>query len=59
LKAEAIAKNHSEAIVIGMDSVGCLNGQILEKPKSSSFSGIVIFGRLSFLFMGRGAVFLK
>jgi len=34
LKAEAIAKNHSEAIVIGMDSVGCLNGQILEKPKS-------------------------
>jgi len=34
LKAEAVAKNHSEAIVIGMDSVGYFNGQILEKPKS-------------------------
>jgi len=34
LKAEAVAKNHSEAIVIGMDSVGFFNNQILEKPKS-------------------------
>ena len=34
LKAEAVAKNHSEAIVIGMDSVGYFNGQIFEKPKS-------------------------
>jgi len=34
LKAEAVAKNHPDAIVIGMDSVGCLNSQILEKPKS-------------------------
>ena len=34
LKAEAIVKNHSDAIVIGMDSVGYFNGQILEKPKS-------------------------
>jgi len=34
LKAEAVAKNHSDAIVIGMDSVGCFNGKILEKPKS-------------------------
>lgn len=34
LKAEAIAKNHSDAIVIGMDSVTYFNGQILEKPKS-------------------------
>jgi len=34
LKAEAVAKNHSDAIVIGMDSIGCLNGKILEKPKS-------------------------
>ena len=34
LKAEAVAKNSPDAIVIGMDSVGCFNGQILEKPKS-------------------------
>lgn len=34
LKAEAVAKNYSDAIVIGMDSVGYFSGQILEKPKS-------------------------
>jgi len=34
LKAEAVAKNHSDAIVIGMDSIGCFNGKILEKPES-------------------------
>jgi len=34
LKAEAVAKNHSDAIVIGMDSVTYFDGQILEKPKS-------------------------
>ena len=34
LKAEAVAKNHANAIVIGMDSVGYFNGKILEKPKS-------------------------
>lgn len=34
LKAEAVAKNHSDAIVIGMDSVTYFNGKILEKPKS-------------------------
>jgi len=34
LKAEAVAENHSDAIVIGMDSVGFFNGQIFEKPKS-------------------------
>jgi septum formation protein len=33
LKAESVAKNHSDAIVIGMDSVTHFNGQILEKPK--------------------------
>ncbi len=33
LKTEAVAKNHSDVIVIGMDSVGCFEGQILEKPK--------------------------
>ena len=34
LKAEAVAKNHPDAIVIGMDSVTYFNGQIFEKPKS-------------------------
>ncbi len=34
LKAEAVAKNYPDAIVIGMDSVAFFNGQILEKPKS-------------------------
>lgn len=34
LKAEAVAKNHQDAIVIGMDSVGYYNGKIFEKPKS-------------------------
>lgn len=34
LKSEAVAKNYSDAIVIGMDSVTYFNGKILEKPKS-------------------------
>jgi septum formation protein len=34
LKAEAVAKNYSDAIVIGIDSVTYFNGRILEKPKS-------------------------
>lgn len=34
LKAEAVVENHSDAIVIGMDSVTYFNGKILEKPKS-------------------------
>lgn len=34
LKAEAVAKKYKGAIVIGMDSVGCFNGKILEKPRS-------------------------
>jgi len=34
LKAEAVAKKFTDAIVIGMDSVAYFNGQILEKPKS-------------------------
>jgi len=34
LKAEAVAKKYSNAIVIGMDSVGYFNGEFLEKPKS-------------------------
>jgi len=34
LKAEAVAKNHQDSIVIGMDSVAYFAGKILEKPKS-------------------------
>jgi septum formation protein len=34
LKAESVAKDHPDAIVIGMDSVAYFNGNILEKPKS-------------------------
>ncbi len=34
LKAEAVAKNHNNVIVIGFDSVGFFNGKILEKPNS-------------------------
>ncbi len=34
LKAEAVARNHNDAIVIGFDSVGYFNGKFLEKPKS-------------------------
>lgn len=45
LKAEAVAKNHSDAIVIGMDSVTYFKGKILEKPKSKEES----FQRLKIL----------
>ncbi len=34
MKAEAVAKNHKESIVIGFDSVGYFEGEILEKPKN-------------------------
>lgn len=34
LKAMAVAKNHQDSIVIGMDSVGFFDGHVLEKPKS-------------------------
>ena len=34
LKAQAVAKKHSEGIIIGFDSIGWYNGKILEKPKS-------------------------
>lgn len=34
LKAEAVARNHSEGIIIGFDSAGWFNGFLLEKPKS-------------------------
>jgi len=34
LKAETVAKDHQDSIVIGMDSVAYFDGKILEKPKS-------------------------
>ena len=34
LKAENVAKNYKTGLVIGFDSIGYFNGQILEKPKS-------------------------
>lgn len=34
LKAQAVAKNHKDAIVIGLDSLGYFKNKILEKPKS-------------------------
>lgn len=34
LKAEAVAERHNDGIVIGFDSVGAIEGKILEKPKS-------------------------
>lgn len=34
LKAESVAKNHPNGIVLGFDSVGWFNNSILEKPKS-------------------------
>ncbi|MFH1308878.1 MAG: Maf family protein [Patescibacteria group bacterium] len=42
LKAEAVIKNNPNSIVIGFDSIGFFNGQILEKPKSKK----EIFNRL-------------
>lgn len=34
LKALAVAKKHDSGIVVGFDSIGWFNGQILEKPKT-------------------------
>ncbi len=34
MKAEAVAKNHSDGFIIGFDSVAYFNNHILEKPKS-------------------------
>lgn len=34
MKAESVAKNHSDGVVIGFDSVGWFNSSVLEKPRS-------------------------
>ena len=36
LKAEAVAKKHENALVIGMDSLACSGKKIIEKPKNKS-----------------------
>ena len=36
LKAEAVAERRPDCFVVGMDSVGCFKGKILEKPKSKT-----------------------
>jgi septum formation protein len=45
LKAESVAKNHTNNIIIGFDSVGWFRGQVLEKPASRQES----FDRLKML----------
>jgi len=45
IKAEAVAKKYDIGIVIGFDSIGWFNGQVLEKPKSREEA----FKRLKFL----------
>jgi len=34
LKADAVAKSYNSGVIIGFDSIGWYNGQVLEKPKS-------------------------
>ena len=34
MKADAVAKNHKDGIVIGFDSAGYFNCQVIEKPKT-------------------------
>lgn len=45
LKTEAVAKKHNSGIIIGFDSVGLFQNQILEKPKSRK----EVFNRLKSL----------
>ncbi len=45
IKAEAVAKKYDTGIIIGFDSVGWFNRQVLEKPKSREEA----FERLKFL----------
>jgi septum formation protein len=53
MKAEAVARHHDEGIVIGFDSVGWFNGDVLEKPESRE----EIFERLKML-SGQGYQFV-
>lgn len=34
MKAETVAKNHKEGIVIGFDSAGWFDGKIMENPRT-------------------------
>jgi septum formation protein len=33
-KAEFVAKNYTDALIVGFDSIGCFGSEILEKPKN-------------------------
>lgn len=52
LKAEAVAKENLDAIVVGFDSVAYFKGEILEKPKSKeeAFERLKIFSGNSYYF---------
>jgi len=52
LKAGAVAKNHSEGIVVGFDSIGYFEDSILEKPKSreESFARLQMISGKNFQF---------
>lgn len=41
-KAEAVAKNHPDAIVIGADTIVVLNNQILGKPKTTAQATLML-----------------
>jgi septum formation protein len=51
-KAEFVAKNHKEGIVIGFDSIGWFEGRVLEKPKDKreAFERIKILSRKTHYF---------
>ena len=55
-KAQAVAKNHPDDIVIGSDTIVVLDGRVFGKPKTSS---VFFFYRIFYFFVGSGAVFLK
>jgi len=54
LKAEVVAKNYKEGIVIWFDSVWLFNGEVLEKPKSREewFSRLKTMSWQTFSFYG-------
>lgn len=41
-KAQTVARSHSEALVIGADTVVCLNGKILTKPKDAHDATVML-----------------
>jgi septum formation protein len=54
-KAEFVAKNHKEGIIIGFDSIGWFNGNVLEKPKDrqESFERMkMLSGKIHYFYTG-------